>query len=75
MGFFDSISDKINALMEDLGKFAAEHWGSYLIVILAITLGGVLSAIFGWPFAVFVPLFILWMGFVARNRYKRKPAH
>lgn len=75
MGLFDKISDRINSLMEDLGKFAAEHWGSYLIVVLAVTLGGVLSAILGWPFAVFVPLFILWVGFVARNRYQRKVAH
>jgi len=74
MGLFDGISKKINSLMEDLGKFASEHWGSYLIVVLAVALGGVLSAIFGWPFAVFVPLFILWVGFVARSRYKRKLA-
>lgn len=75
MMFLASSSDKINSLMKDLGKFVSEHWGSYLIVVLSVTLGGVLSVIFGWPFAVFVPLFILWMGFVARNRYKRKPAH
>jgi len=50
--------------MADLGKFTNEHWISYLIVVL--------SAIFGWPFAVLVPLFILWIGFVARKRHRRE---
>lgn len=66
------LADKINSLMGDLGKFAYEHWFTYLMITLAIALGGVLSAIWGWGFAVFVPLFILWVGFVARNQYKRK---
>lgn len=65
------LSDKINSLMDDLGKFAYEHWVTYWMVVLAVALGGVLSAILGWPFAVFVPLFILWVGFVARSRYKK----
>ncbi len=67
-----SLSDKINSLMSDLGKFASEHWFIYWLVVMPIALGGVLSAIFGWPFAVFVPLFILWVGFIARNVYKKK---
>ena len=71
MGFFDTISNKINSLMKDLGKFVYEHWFIYIIVVLAVVLGGVLSAIFGWFFAVVVPLFILWVGFIAKNRYKR----
>ena len=66
------LSDKINSLMADLGKFTNEHWISYLIVVLSVALGGVLSAIFGWPFAVLVPLFILWIGFVARKRHQRE---
>ena len=66
------LSDKINSLMEDLGKFAYEHWFSYWLVILAVMVGGILSAFFGWPFSVFVPLFILWVGFIARKQYKRK---
>ena len=42
MGFLDTISNKINSLMEDLGKFAYEHWFIYIIVVLAVALGGVL---------------------------------
>lgn len=66
------LADKINSLMGDLGKFAYEHWFTYWLVVLAVASGGVLSAIFGWPFAVLVPLFMLWGGFLARSQYKRK---
>jgi hypothetical protein len=66
------LADKINSLMLDLGKFAYEHWMTYIMVILCVVMGGVLSALWGWPFAVFVPLFILWIGLAARNQYKRK---
>lgn len=66
------LNDTINSLMGDPGKFAYEYWPTYLHVELVVAIGGVLSAILGWPFAVFVPLFILWVGFVAKNRYKKQ---
>ena len=66
-----SLSDKLNSLMLDLGKFAYEHWFTYWLVILCVALGGVLSALLSWSFAVFVPLFILLVGFVARNKHQK----
>ena len=54
-----SIFDKLNSLIYDLGKFDYEHWPSYFLVVLLVAGGGLFSAFLGWPFAVFVPLFIL----------------
>lgn len=66
-----SLTDRINSLLLDLGKFAYEHWFTYWLVIVCVAAGGVLSVLLSWAFAVFVPLFILFVGFVARNKYKK----
>ena len=66
-----SLTDRINSLLLDLGKFVDEHWFTYWLVILCVAGGGLLSALFSWTFAIFVPLFILLVGYVARNKYKK----
>ena len=67
MGFFD----RINSLVNDLGKFAHEHWSMYVIITVAVAAGGLLAAFFSWAFAIIVPLFILFIGYVAKTRYEK----
>jgi len=67
MSFFDTM----NKLLLDLGKFVHEHWFMYLVITLAVAAGGVLAAFFSWAFAIIVPLFILFVGFVAKSKYEK----
>lgn len=66
------LSDKLNEFWDIFGSFVYTYWGLYWIVLLLVMVGGVLSAFFGWPFALFVPAWLLFAGYIMKIRYKKK---
>jgi len=63
--------EMINKLMLNLGKFSKENWNLIISITILISIGGIISSIFGWPFALIVPLWILFMCYIAKKQYNK----
>ena len=66
------ISDWLNEIYATFGKFVAEHWTAYWVVLAIISGGGFIGHFFGWAFSLFVPAWFLFVGFVLSRKYKNK---
>ena len=70
MKFWDDFVAKWDGWVADLQKFSAERWGTIWVVGVFIAGGGFLSAVFGWPFALIVPGWLILVAFMMKKRYK-----
>jgi len=61
----------LNDYLYDVGEFSYSHWKLIISICILVIVGGLLSAIFGWVFAMIVPGFLIFVAFVLRRRYKR----
>lgn len=70
MKIWDDFVAKWDGWIADLQKFSAERWGTIWVVCTLVAGGGLLSAFFGWPFAFFVPAWLILVAYVMKKKYK-----
>jgi len=70
MSIWQKFLEKWNKWIEDLKAFSAKRWGTIWVICALIAGGGFLSAIMGWPFAFFVPAWILFVAYLLKKGYK-----
>lgn len=66
------LSNTLNKFWDAVGKFSYTYWTAVIATCVLVAGGGVVAAFFGWPFALIVPLWLLFVAFVMRQNYIRK---
>ncbi|HUU86412.1 MAG TPA: hypothetical protein VMX17_01495 [Candidatus Glassbacteria bacterium] len=70
MKIWDDFITKWNGWIADLQKFSAERWGTIWVIGGLVAGGGFLAAVFGWPFALIVPAWLVLVAYVMKKKYK-----
>ena len=70
MKIWNDFVAKWDGWVADAQEFSAKHWATIWVIGVLIAGGGVLSAIFGWPFAFFVPAWFVFVAYLLKKKYK-----
>lgn len=70
MGLWDKFLLKWKEWIADAQEFSAKHWKLIWVIGALVAGGGLLAAIFGWPFALIVPLWLVFTAMVLKKGYK-----
>jgi len=72
MNIWQKFLEKWKSWVAELGEFSYKKWGTIWVVGALVAGGRLVSAFFGWPFALLVPLFLIFFAFLLRKEYKKK---
>jgi hypothetical protein len=70
MKFWDKFLLKWKEWIADAQEFSAKRWKTIIVLCGLIAGGGFLAAVFGWPFALIVPLWLIFVAYVLKKKYK-----
>jgi len=70
MNFWEKFLVKWNEWIKDAQEYSFKHWKTIVMLCGLIAGGGLLAAVFGWPFALIVPLWLIFVAYVLKKKYK-----
>jgi hypothetical protein len=56
--------------IKQLQELSGKNFKTIVFACVLVTAGGILATFFGWPFATFVPAWIVFVAFVLKKKYK-----
>lgn len=70
MKLWDNFLNKWKEWIVAAQKFSATQWETILMVCGLITGGGLISAVFGWVTVIVVPVWVVFVAYVFKRKYK-----
>ena len=70
MNFWNKFLLKWKEWIVDAQQFSGKHWKTIVAICGLMAGGGLLAAVFGWPFAFFVPVWVMFAAYVLKRKYK-----